>query len=260
VLIDPEEGTAARIALDLNIAAAMDGYAPTVMGAEGFAELSGSDVVVITVDEDLIYAAAAEARDRAPDAVIAVVTDPVEPMCHATYDVALFPRERVVGVAGNQHSAAFRIALASELRVSVRDVSAVVLGGHGTLVPVLSCATVAGVPIRRRISEERLDEIAEQVRSGGAPGVRGLSPWYAASAAIVEVVDAVMLDRHRVLPCAALCKGEYGFEEVFVGLPVKLGLGGIEEIVEMEIDDRERAELAESASAVEQALEQPNSA
>src|SRR5829696_1376172 len=256
VLVDSDSDDPASLALDLNIASAMRHYAPTVVGSNDFIDMSGSAIVVLTTPADGVAAAAAEVRDRAPDSTMVVVADPVEPMCHAAYDVTVFARERVVGVASNVHSAAFRLALARELRVSVRDISAVVLGGHGNVVPVLSCATVAGMPIRRRIPEERLEQIAQGIRDSRDALSGGSSRSHAASAAVLDVVDAIVRDQRRVLPCAALCKGEYGFEEVFVGLPVKLGAGGIDEIVEMDLDDDERRGLAESARAVEEALAQ----
>jgi malate dehydrogenase len=249
--VDAGEGDGPEVARDLNVAGAMLDYAPTVTASDGFADLSGSDLVVVTAAGERV---AEEVRDRAPDSTIVVVADPVEPQCHSVYDVALFPRERVVGVAASIHSAAFRIALARELGVSVRDISAVVLGGLGRMVPVLSCATVAGVPIRRRIPAERLDEIAGRFRDRDQPRVQDLSPAYGTAAAVGEAVDAILLDQHRVLPCAALCKGEYGFEEVFVSLPLRLAAGGIDDIVEMDLDDDERTQLAESARAVEQAV------
>ena len=251
VLVDRDGDRAARLALDLNMSAAIVDHLPTVVGSDSFADLSGSSVVVLTGAGDDVEAAAAEARDRAPDSTIVVVVDPVEPVCHRAYDVALFARERVVGVSAEVHTAAFRLALARELRVSARDISAVVLGGCGKLVPVLSCATVAGMPIRRRIPEERLEQIAQRIRDD-APAA-AMTPWSATSAAALEVVDSIVRDQRRVLSCAALCKGEYGFEEVFVGLPVRLGMNGIDEIVEMDLNDGERAGLAEAARAVEEA-------
>lgn len=249
--MDSDGDRAALLALDLNIAGAMREYAPTVVGGDGFADLSGSDIVVLTTPADTVPGVAEQVRDRAPDSTVLVVADPVEPICHSAYDVTVFARERVVGVAANVHSAAFRLALAQEVGVSARDISAVVLGGHGNLVPVLSCATVAGMPIRRRIPAERLEQIAQGIRDSREALTRDMSPWSAASAAVLEIVDAIVRDQRRVLPCAALCKGEYGFEDVFVGLPVKLGAGGIDEIVEMDLDDDERTGLAESARAVQ---------
>ncbi len=249
--MDPDGDAASRLAVDMNIAAAMRDYSPRVLGSGTFADLSGSKVVVITDAGGSVDTVAAEARDRAPDATILVVADPVEPTCHAAYETTVFARERVVGVAVSVHSAAFRVALARELATAVRDVSAVVLGGHGNLVPILSCATVSGMPVRRRVAAERLEEIAQGVKDAAAPLVDAPVPAGAVSAAVLEFVDGIIRDGRRVLPCAALCKGEYGFEEVFVGLPARIGAGGIDEIVEMDLDDDERAGLEESARAVE---------
>lgn len=251
--MDRDADRVARLALDLNMSASIVDHLPTVMGSDSFADLSGSSIVVLTGPGDEVEAAAAEARDRAPDSTLVVVADPVEPVCHRAYDVALFARERVVGVSAEVHTATFRLALARELHVSARDISAVVLGGCGKLVPVLSCATVAGMPIRRVIPEERLDQIAQAIRDHAPTVTQTMTPWSAASAAALEVIDSIVHDQLRVLPCAALCKGEYGFEEVFVGLPVKLGTNGIDEIVEMDLNDDERAGLAEAARAAEDA-------
>jgi malate dehydrogenase len=257
VVIDSQEGRAARIALDLNVASAVASYVPGVRGGAGFAELSGSDVVVLAVDPpDGLEAVAAEVRDRAPDAVVVVASNPLEPVCHSVYTVLQFPRERVVGLAGAIHSAALRVMLAAAMGVSPRDVDAVVLGGHAdTMVPLLSCATVSGVALRKRLGGEQIDAAVARVRDAAGPREEGLAPVYAPSAAIAEMVDAVLLDHKRVIPCAALCKGEYGFEEIFMGLPVKLGAGGIEEIVEMELDDEERSALAQAARAVRELVD-----
>lgn len=258
VVIDSEEGRAAGLAVDMNIAGAIAGYAPAVSGSRSWDDLSGSCVVVLAIDsgdESVATAAAvaAEVRDRAPDAVVLVSSNPLESVCHAVYDVLQFPRERVIGLSGALHSAALRVLLAAELGVSPRDVDAVVLGGHAdTMVPLLSCATVAGVSIRKRIASDRLDQAVARVRDAAGPREAALAPLYAPSAALAEMVDAIVLDHRRVIPCAALCKGEYGFEELFVGLPVKLGAGGIQEIVEMDLDDAERRRLEESAQAVEE--------
>jgi malate dehydrogenase len=254
VIVDSDADRAARLAADLNLAGAMRNYAPSAIGSDGLVDVSGSEIVVVTPDTDHLGGVAEVVRDRAPNATVVAATDPVEPACHLAYEVTVFARERIVGVAASVHSAAFRVALARELGVSVRDVAAVVLGGQGGLVPVLSCATVAGVPVSRRMSAERLEEIAAGIRDAPDRHPHADSPWVATSAAVLDVADAIVRDQRRVLPCAAQCKGEYGFEEVFVGLPVKLGAGGIREIVELDLDDDERAALRESAKAVEQAV------
>jgi len=254
VLVDTREGHAERLALDLNIAAAVDDYAPNVGGTHTYEELSGSQVVVLALDPaDDVDEVAAAVRDRAPDSTVLVVSNPLEAVCHSVYTVLQFPRERVLGLAGAIHSAALRMLLAKELGVSPRDIDAVVLGGHAdTMVPLLSCATVSGISIRKKLSQDRIDAAVQQVRAAAGPREHSVAPLYAPSAALAEMVDAIVLDHKRVLPGAALCKGEYGFEEIFMGLPVKLGAGGIEDIVEMDLDDAERDQLAKAASAVEE--------
>jgi malate dehydrogenase len=258
VVIDTEEERAGRLAVDINVAGAITGYSPVVVGTDRYEEVSGSDVVVVAIDSgddntDVAAGLAGEVRDRAPGAVVLVASNPLEGVCHAVYEVLEFPRERVIGLAGAVHSAALRMLLAAEIGVSPRDVDAVVLGGHAdTMVPLVSCATVSGIAIRKRVPEERIDNAVRNVREAAEPREHQVAPLHAPSAALAEIVDAILLDQKRVLPCAALCKGEYGFEEIFVGLPVKLGTSGIEEIVEMDLSDDERHQLAESAKAVEE--------
>jgi malate dehydrogenase len=258
VLVDSDAKRAARLAVDINVAGAIRDYVPSVVGSGRYEDLGGSEVVVIAIDtpDDNIAEGARVAeqvRDRAPDAVVVVVSNPLEAVCHSVYDVLQFPRERVVGLSGALHSAALRMLLAAELRVSPRDIDAVVLGGHAdTMVPLLSCATVSGIAIRKRVPTEAIDRAVERVREAAAPREASVAPIYAPAAALAELVDAIALDQRRVFPCAALTKGEYGFEEVFVGLPVKLAAGGIAEIVELDLDDDEREKLAESARAVEE--------
>jgi malate dehydrogenase len=180
-------------------------------------------------------------------------------MCHAALDVTQFPRQRVIGMAGVLDSARFRTFLAWELGVSVRDVTGFVLGGHGdTMVPVVSYTNVAGVPVRQKIADDRLEEIVQRTRDGGAEVGKLLqkgSAFYAPAAGVAEMVDSIVLDQKRVLPCAALCKGEYGVEDLFVGVPVKLGAAGIEEIVEIDLSDEEKSELQKSAGAVKELVE-----
>jgi malate dehydrogenase len=257
VLIDSDLENAADVAVDINVACSIVDHGPSVTGTDRYEDLSGSDIVIIAVDaEDNAAAAAeiaAEVRDRAPDSVVIVVSNPLEGVCHAVYDVLEFPRERVVGMAGALHSAALRMTLAGKLDVSPHDVDAVVLGGHAdTMVPLLSCATVAGIAIRKRIGEEEIDDAVERVRKAAAPREASLASVYAPAAALTEMVDSILLDHGRVLPCVALTKGEYGFEEVFVGLPVKLSSTGIAEIIEMNLDDDERRQLEEGVRAVEE--------
>jgi malate dehydrogenase len=272
VLVDIVEGMPQGKALDLNQSGPVVGYEPNVVGTNGYDETSGSDIVVITSgfprqpgmsrddllakNKEIVGGVAGEVKDRSPDAIVIVVTNPLDAMCHVAYDATQFPRERVIGMAGILDSARFRTFLAWELGVSVRDVTGFVLGGHGdTMVPVVSYTNVAGVPVRQKIADDRLEEIVQRTRDGGAEVVKLLqkgSAFYAPSAAVVEMVDSIVFDQKRVLPCAALCQGEFGIDGLFVGVPVRLGADGIEEIVDIELEDDERAELAKSASAVEE--------
>ena len=275
VLVDIVEGMPQGKALDLNQSGPVVGYEPTIVGTDGYEETSGSDIVVITSgfprqpgmsrddllakNKEIVGGVASEVKDRSPDAIVIVVTNPLDAMCHVAYDTTQFPRERVIGMAGILDSARFRTFLAWELGVSARDVTGFVLGGHGdTMVPVVSYTNVAGVPVRQKISDGRLEEIVQRTRDGGAEVVKLLqkgSAFYAPAAAVAEMVDSIVLDQKRVLPCAALCQGEFGIDGLFVGVPVRLGAEGIEAIVEIELDDAEREQLSNSAGAVKELVE-----
>ena len=275
VLVDIVEGLPQGKALDLNQSGPVVGYEPNMVGTNGYEETSGSEIVVITSgfprqpgmsrddllakNKEIVGGVASEVKDRSPDAIVIVVTNPLDAMCHVTFDTTQFPRQRVIGMAGILDSARFRTFLAWELGVSVRDVTGFVLGGHGdTMVPVVSYTNVAGVPVRQKISEQRLEEIVQRTRDGGAEVVKLLqkgSAYYAPAAAVAEMVDSIVFDQKRVLPCAALCQGEFGIDGLFVGVPVRLGADGVEEIVEIELDDAERAELEKSASAVQELVD-----
>ena len=275
VLVDIVEGMPQGKALDLNQSGPVVGYEPNLIGTNGYEETAGSEIVVITSgfprqpgmsrddllakNKEIVGGVAAQVAERSPDAIVIVVTNPLDAMCHVALDVTQFPRQRVVGMAGILDSARFRTFLAWELGVSVRDVTGFVLGGHGdTMVPVVSYTNVAGVPVTQKVGRERLDEIVQRTRDGGAEVVKLLqkgSAFYAPSAATAEMVDSIVLDQGRVLPCAALCQGEFGIDGLFVGVPVKLGNQGIEEIVEIELDESEREELLQSAGAVRELVE-----
>ena len=191
--------------------------------------------------------------DRSPNTILIVVTNPLDAMCQVAFKEAGFPRERVIGMAGVLDSARFRTFLAWELGVSVRDVTGFVLGGHGDqMVPVISATTVGGVPLTKLVSSERIEALVERTRKGGGEVVEllGTSAWYAPGAAVAQMVDAVCLDQKRVLPCTVCLEGEYGIDGLYMGVPVKLGAGGIEEIVELDLDEDERAALQASAEAV----------
>jgi len=275
VVVDIVEGMPQGKALDLNQSGPVVGYEPNVVGTNGYDETAGSDIVVITSgfprqpgmsrddllakNKEIVGGVAEQVKDRSPDAIVIVVTNPLDAMCHVAYDATQFPRQRVIGMAGILDSARFRTFLAWELGVSVRDVTGFVLGGHGdTMVPVVSYTNVAGVPVRQKISDERLEEIVQRTRDGGAEVVKLLqkgSAFYAPSAAAVEMVDSIVFDQKRVLPCAALCQGEFGIDGLFVGVPVRLGAEGIEEIIEIDLDEAEKAELGKSADAVKELVE-----
>jgi malate dehydrogenase len=275
VLVDIVEGMPQGKALDLNQSGPVVGYEPNVVGTNGYDETAGSDIVVITSgfprqpgmsrddllakNKEIVGGVAEQVKDRSPDAIVIVVTNPLDAMCHVAYDATQFPRQRVIGMAGILDSARFRTFLAWELGVSVRDVTGFVLGGHGdTMVPVVSYTNVAGVPVRQKIADDRLEEIVQRTRDGGAEVVKLLqkgSAFYAPSAATVEMVDSIVFDQKRVLPCAALCQGEFGIDGLFVGVPVRLGAEGIEEIIEIDLDDAEKGELQNSANAVQELVD-----
>jgi malate dehydrogenase len=269
VLVDVIPNFPQGKALDINQAGAVLGYEPAMTGTNGYDETESSDVVVITAgkprspgmsrddlvatNEAIVSTVTKEAVKRSPNAVIVVVSNPLDAMCHVAKATSRFKKHRVVGMAGILDTARFSTFIAQELDVSVKDVTAVVLGGHGDqMVPVVSAATVGGVPLRKLVSEERIQEMVERTAKGGGEIVQllGTSAWYAPGAAIAEMVDAILLDQKRVLPCTALLEGEYGIDGLYIGVPVKLGAGGIEEIVELELSDDEREALERSAEAV----------
>jgi malate dehydrogenase len=275
VLVDIVEGLPQGKALDLNQAGPVVGYEPNMSGTNTYEETSGSDVVVITsglprkpgmsrddllaANKEIVNSVTSEVSRRSPDCIIIVVTNPLDAMCHVALEVSGFPRQRVVGMAGILDSARFRTFLAWELGVSVRDITGFVLGGHGdTMVPVTSYTSVGGVPVSQKIDPMRLDEIVQRTRDGGAEVVKLLkagSAYYAPAAAVAEMIDSILLDQKRVLPCAAYCDGEYGIQGLFVGVPVKLGRGGVEEIVDIELTDEEQTALRKSAGAVRELVE-----
>src|SRR3954468_14951686 len=275
VLVDIVEGLPQGKCLDLNQAGPVVGYEPTLTGTNGYEETAGSDIVVITSgfprqpgmsrddllakNKEIVGGVAQQVAERSPDAIVIVVTNPLDAMCHVAFDVTQFPRQRVIGMAGILDSARFRTFLAWELGVSVRDVTGFVLGGHGdTMVPVVSYTNVAGIPIRQKIDDARLEEIVQRTRDGGAEVVKLLqkgSAFYAPSAAVAEMVDSIIYDQKRVLPCAALCQGEFGIDDLFVGVPVKLGKEGVEEIVEIDLDSEEQDQLQKSAAAVQELVD-----
>ena len=273
VLVDIVENLPQGKALDLNQMGAVAGFEPRIVGSNGYDETAGSDVVVITAgvarkpgmtredlvqtNEKIVGSVTEQAVAQSPDAVLIVVSNPLDAMCHVAKTVSGFPRERVFGQAGILDTARFATFIAWETGSSVKDVTALVLGGHGDqMVPVVSATTVGGVPLTKLVPQDRIDTMVQRTRVGGAEVVNllGTSAWYAPGAAVAQMVDAVMRDEKRVLACTALLEGEYGIDGLFMGVPVKLGSGGIEEIVELELTEQERGWLAESADAVREVV------
>ena len=269
VLVDIKEGLAAGKALDINQAGAVLGYEPNVIGATGYEESGKSDVVVITAgvprtgdmsrddlvstNEKIVGSVTREVADHSPDAILIVVSNPLDAMCHVAKNVSAWPKERVFGMAGILDTARFSTFIAWKTGSSVKDVSAMVLGGHGDqMVSVVSATAVGGIPLRKLVSDEGIGDLVERTAGGGGELVKllGTSAWYAPGAAAAQMVDAIMLDEKRVLPCTALLEGEYGIDGLYMGVPVKLGRGGIEEIVEIDLSADERAALEASAEAV----------
>jgi len=269
VLVDIKEGVPQGKALDIAQSAAVLGYEANISGSNGYEETAGSDVIAITAglprqpgmsrddlvstNEKIIASVAEQAVAQSPDAVIIVISNPLDAMCHVAKAVSGFPKERVFGQAGILDTARFATFIAWETGASVKDVTALVLGGHGDqMVPVVSATTVGGVPLTKLVSQERIDEMVQRTRVGGGEIVQllGTSAWYAPGAALAQMVDAVVLDEKRVLPCTAYLEGEYGIDDLYMGVPTKVGAGGIEEILELELSEQEQAWLDESAAAV----------
>jgi len=269
VLVDIKEGLPQGKALDIDQMGAALGYEPSVVGTNGYAESEGSSVVVVTAgvprgpgmsrddlvatNERIVRAVTEEVAAASPDAVLIVVSNPLDAMCHVAKSASGWPRERVVGMAGILDTSRFATFIAWETGASVKDVTALVLGGHGDqMVPIVSATSVGGVPLRRLVPEPRIAELVERTAKGGGEIVQllGTSAWYAPGAAVAEMVDSILLDQKRVLPCTALLEGEYGIDGLYIGVPVKLGAGGIEEIVELDLSDDERKALERSAEAV----------
>jgi malate dehydrogenase len=273
VIVDIVENLPQGIALDINQAGPVLGYEANVVGSNGYEETAGSSVVVVTAgvprkpgmsrddlvatNEKIVGSVTEQAIAQSPDAILIVVSNPLDAMCHVAKNVSDFPKERVFGQAGILDTARFRTFIAWETKSSVKDVQALVLGGHGDqMVSVVSATTVGGVPLTKLVSHDRVDEIVERTAKGGGEVVNllGTSAWYAPGAATAQMVHAVMLDEKRVLPCTAYLEGEYGIDGLYMGVPVKLGAGGIEEVVELVLTEDEQTQLQESADAVREVV------
>jgi malate dehydrogenase len=271
VLVDIIEGVPQGKSLDMNETAPVDKYDAILTGTNSYDQTEGSDIVVITAglprkpgmsrddllwkNEEIVAGVTREVVKRSPKSVLIVVSNPLDAMCEVARRVSKFPRERVIGMAGVLDSARMRAFIAMELNVSVENTHAFVLGGHGdTMVPLPRYSTVAGIPITELISKERIDAIVDRTRNGGAEIVNLLktSAWYAPGASTVEMVEAILKDKRKILPCAAYLNGEYGLKDLFVGVPVKLGRGGAEKIIEIKLTPNEDAALRKSADAVKE--------
>ena len=275
VLVDVVEGIPQGKGLDIAESGPVEGYDVSVTGANDYAPTAKSDIVIITAGfprkpgmsrDDLLLAnyeivktATEQAVKHSPDAILILVTNPLDAMCWVAYQVSKFSRNRVVGMAGVLDSARYRTFLALELGVSVENISALVLGGHGdTMVPLPRLTTVGGIPLTELLPQERIDAIVQRTRDGGAEIVKYLktgSAYYAPSAAAVEMAEAILKDKKKVLPCAAYLDGEYGHKGLFSGVPVKLGAAGIEKIYELALTDSEKAQLDKSAASVRELID-----
>ncbi len=270
VLIDVVEGVPQGKALDQYQSGPIEGFDTRVIGTNGYDEAAGAEVFVVTAGiarkpgmsrDDLVKTNAGivksvseQIRRVAPDAIVVVVSNPLDVMCHVAMQSTGFPRERIIGMAGVLDTARYRTFLAEAINVSVEDIQAMVLGGHGdTMVPLVSYTTVSGIPVTQLIDQARLDAIVDRARNGGAEIVAHLktgSAYYAPSAAAVQMVEAIALDKKRILPCSVWLTGEFGLKDVFCGVPVKLGRKGLEQVVKIKLTPDEQKALEASAEAV----------
>src|SRR6266513_343296 len=271
VVVDIADKKAAGVALDMLEACPIYGSDSRVLGTGDYAESAGSDIVVITsgmprkpgmsrddllnVNYKIMQQVTEQVVKHSPNCLIIVVSNPLDAMAQAVYKLSKFPRERVIGMAGVLDSARMRSFIAKELNVSVENIHAFVLGGHGdTMVPLPRYSTVSGIPITDLLPKETIDRIVQRTRDGGAEIVSLLktSAWYAPASAIVDMVDAILRDRKKILPCAAYLEGEYGINGLYVGVPVKLGEKGIEQVIQINLTREERAALQKSGSSVKE--------
>ena len=272
VLVDIIEGVPQGKTLDLNEAAPIEKHDCYLTGANSYEDTAGSDIVIITAGiprkpgmsrDDLIStnagivkAVTRETAQHSPEAILIIVSNPLDAMCHVAFDAAGFPKQRVIGMAGVLDSARFRAFIAMELDVSVENTHAFVLGGHGdTMVPLPRYSTVAGIPITELMAQDRIDALVERTRNGGAEIVGLLktgSAYYAPASAAVEMAESILKDKKKILPCAAYLQGEYGQQDLFIGVPVKLGAKGVEDIIEITLTDEEKSALQKSADAVQE--------
>jgi malate dehydrogenase len=274
VMVDIADGIPQGKGLDMYESAPIEGWDARIVGSNGYEESAGSSIVIITAglarkpgmsrddllmkNTEIVRDVSRNVKETSPDAIIIMVSNPLDIMAYVAKETTGFPRERVIGMAGVLDTARFRTFLSMEMDVSVEDIQALVLGGHGdSMVPVASMTTVSGIPVTHFVGPDRLEEIINRTRKGGGEIVGYLktgSAYYAPGAASVQMAEAIVLDKKRILPCAAWLEGEYGLEGLFLGVPCKLGRGGLEEIIEVELTDDERSALHASADAVRETM------
>ena len=274
VMVDVVEGIPQGKGLDQWQSAPIEGFDSHVVGSNGYDETAGSDIVIITAgiarkpgmsrddllntNAGIVKQVAEQVKTSSPNAILIIVSNPLDVMCYVAKQVTGFPRERVLGMAGVLDTARYRAFLAEALDVSVRDIQAMVLGGHGdTMVPLITYTSVSGIPITQLIDRSKLDAIVDRTRSGGAEIVKHLktgSAYYAPSSGAVQMAEAIVHDQRRILPCAAWLDGEYGMSGLFLGVPCKIGRRGLEKVIEVELTVDERAALAKSAEAVREPM------
>ena len=274
VMVDVADGIPQGKGLDQWESAPIELFDSRVIGTTGYEETAGSDIVVITAgiarkpgmsrddllntNAGIVKSVAENIAKTSPTAILIIVSNPLDVMCYVAMKASGFPRERVIGMAGVLDTARYRSFLAMELDVSVRDIQAMVLGGHGdTMVPLISYTTVSGIPITQLLSKDKLDPIVDRARNGGAEIVKFLktgSAYYAPSSGAVQMVEAIVNDQKRILPCSAWLQGEYGMKDVYLGVPIKLGRSGMEKIIEVSLTADEKAALETSAQAVREPM------
>ncbi len=276
VMVDVIEGTPQGKGLDQWESAPIERFDTRIIGANDYGATADSDLYVVTAgiarrpgmsredllrtNVDIVKSVALEIRQHSPKAIVIVVSNPLDTMCYVMKEVLGAPRERVMGMAGVLDTARYRAFIAEALDVSVEDIQAMVLGGHGdTMVPLVTYTTVSGIPIGQLLKPDVIEKLVERTKNGGAEIVSYLktgSAYYAPSAAATQMVEAIALDKRRILPCAAWLEGEYGHRGIFLGVPCKLGAGGLEQIVEVELTPKERVALGKSAESVRESIAQ----
>jgi len=274
VMVDIAEGIPQGKGLDQWQSAPIEGFDSRVIGSNGYDETNDSDIVIITAgiarkpgmsrddllntNAGIVKQVAENIKKTSPNSILIIVSNPLDVMCYVAKEASGFPRERVLGMAGVLDTARYRAFLATELDVSVKDIQAMVLGGHGdTMVPLISYTSVSGIPITQLIAKDKLDAIVTRTRNGGAEIVKFLktgSAYYAPSSGAVQMAEAIVNDQKRILPCAAWLAGEYGMKDLFLGVPCKIGRNGLEKVIEVQLTDDERAALEKSAEAVREPM------